>query len=301
MKKAIVTGAAGFVGSNLCLELERRGWIVVGIDDLKSGTIMNLRGFKGEFVTADIREVNWNEVTYKNTDVIFHMAALSDTRETDENSIMEINYDIFKEMVACCEVNNVKLVYASSAATYGKGKAPMKETDKPSPLNPYGVSKLFMETYAEKSKAKTIGLRYFNIYGPREFHKKDYASMITQMYKTMKTYTRPKLFTHGQQKRDQVYVKDVVNATILAAEANYKGVLNIGSGQATTFKTIFDELNKLLDAGLSQPDWIQNPYPFYQDHTEADISLAKLHIGYVPQWPFKKGIKDYVKWLEENE
>lgn len=304
MKKAVVTGAAGLIGSNLCLELERKGVHVIAIDDLSSGSILNLKEFKGELFVEDFREISWASLFDKKKfgpgDVIYHNGAISDTRRTDERKILQVNYEVFKEILLAASYFDVRVVYASSAAVYGKGKPPMKETDKLNPLNAYGVSKLYMENFAKQMEANAIGLRYFNVFGPREFHKKDYASMVTQMYMKMKKFERPELFIDGYQLRDQVYVKDVVEANILAGKSDYNGVVNIGFGYGTTFRNIFELWDKLLKTEFIEPIWIKNPYPFYQDHTQADISLAKEKIGYVPKWPFEKAVKDYYKWLKDN-
>lgn len=301
MQKIIVTGAAGFIGSNLCLELERRGAEVVAIDDLSSGSILNLKGFKGKFITEDLTENPWYREELENVDIIYHMAAISDTRRIDQKNIMKTNNDVFNDLLEDCEDNKIRLVYASSAAVYGNlQKTPWSETDPTNPLNVYGMSKMFMENQAKKSKANTTGLRYFNVYGPREIHKRDYASMITQLVLKMNRGNLIKLFKSGEQVRDQVYIKDAVNATILAGESRYKGILNVGSGKTTSFNKIYNTLKKELNS-KSNLVYINNPYSFYQNHTEADISLAKQKTKYVPKWSFLDAIKDYINWLKEEK
>jgi ADP-L-glycero-D-manno-heptose 6-epimerase len=144
---------------------------------------------------------------------------------------------------------------------------------------------------------RVVGLRYFNVYGPREAHKGAAASMIYQLYGQMKAGRRPRVFRGGEQKRDFVHVNDVVVCTVQALTAPRSGVYNCGSGQAFSFNEIIAELNQNLRTTL-EPEYFDNPFSFYQPHTEADLTLSRKELNYSPQFPPARGIADYVAVLE---
>jgi len=145
-----------------------------------------------------------------------------------------------------------------------------------------------------------VGLRYFNVYGPHEAHKGKMASMVYQLYQQMKTGEAPRVFKHGEQQRDFVYVKDVVAGTILASHCKHPGIYNVGSGKATSFNEIIDHLNGALGTSY-QTQYIDNPYEaLYQNQTQADLALAGVNLGYKPRWLPADGIADYVNWLESS-
>jgi ADP-L-glycero-D-manno-heptose 6-epimerase len=137
------------------------------------------------------------------------------------------------------------------------------------------------------------------VYGPDEAHKGAAASMIYQLAKQIQAGKQPRIFKYGEQQRDFVYVKDVVEATLLAAEADHSGVYNVGSGRPTSFNEIVALLNKALGTDYD-PDYFDNPYPFYQPHTEADVTRARAELGYAPSYPIDRGIAEYVKQLVET-
>jgi ADP-L-glycero-D-manno-heptose 6-epimerase len=141
-----------------------------------------------------------------------------------------------------------------------------------------------------------IGLRYFNVYGPREAHKGSPASMIYHLSKQMKAGQRPRIFKHGEQKRDFVYVKDAVEGSIRALDAQTSGIYNLGSGQALSFNELVDVLNKCLATNF-QPDYIDNPHAHYQNFTQADLTKVRSALGYEPRFPLEDGVRDYMQWL----
>jgi ADP-L-glycero-D-manno-heptose 6-epimerase len=202
-----------------------------------------------------------------------------------------------------------RVVWASSAATYGNLHAPNKLTDTPAPLNVYGYSKLAMEHMAhqwaqEHSKLPIIGLRYFNVYGPGEQHKGKFASMIYQLSLQMKAGKRPRVFKAGEQKRDFVSIEDVIQANLLAMQVTtpihspMAEVFNVGCGKAHTFNEVIAGLNAALGTKL-EPEYFENPYSFFQTHTEADISETVRVLGYKPRYgDVKEGIKAYMSALE---
>jgi len=302
--KVLVTGGAGFIGSNLALELQSRCCEVVVLDDFSSGHFKNLVGFEGDIVAESILDVDLNR--FKDVDVIFHQAAITDTTVQDQKLMMQINTEGFRRFLDFAVENNIKFIYASSAATYGNAPAPQKEEYAGKPNNIYGFSKWICDCIAKKYMEKypdahIVGLRYFNVFGPREQYKGKMASMIWQLAKQMIEGKSPKIFKWGEQKRDQVYVKDVVRANLLAMDAKESCIVNVGSGRAVTFNYIIEVLNKVLGFDYT-PEYIDNPYKeFYQEHTEADLSKAKKYLGYKPEWEFERAVEDYIKWLKENK
>jgi ADP-L-glycero-D-manno-heptose 6-epimerase len=202
----------------------------------------------------------------------------------------------FRNMLEAAAVWRARLVWASSASIYGQGPAPMKESQPTDPLNVYAYSKLALERLAERHRSRMaaplIGLRYFNVYGPGEDHKGKFASMIHQLAKQMRAGKRPRIFTAGQQRRDFVYVEDVVQANLKALTAKTGGVFNAGSGNGDSFNDVVRELNRVLNTDLA-PDYFENPYSFTQDWTQADLTHSRAGIGYEPKFDLAKGITAY--------
>lgn len=296
--RALVTGAAGLVGSNLCIELQRLGHEVVGLDDFSTGTFENLTDFKGDVLSADLAEAAQWQGKVGKIDVVFHQAACTDTTVMDQKFMMRSNVEAFRTLLDWAAKSKVKsVVYASSAGVYGDLPVPQKETDTPKPLNVYAFSKMVMESVARdfqknNKKINVIGLRYFNVYGPREIHKKKAASMIYQLAMQMKAGKRPRIFEFGEQYRDFIYVKDVVQANILAAAKGGRGVVNVCTGKKTTFNQIIAELNKTLGLNL-QPDYFKNPYAFYQNETLGDPGAAVRALKFSARHDVAAGIRDY--------
>jgi ADP-L-glycero-D-manno-heptose 6-epimerase len=308
MRNVLVTGGAGFIGSNLTLALQEKhpeARITV-VDDFRSGDFKNLRGFEGDFVAADVSRLDWSaqfkDVTF---DAIFHEASITDTTIHDQYLQAHDNIEGFRRLLEFAASAHTPIVYASSAATYGivPEAAALKENRGAAPANIYAFSKVQLDNLARRYAAqhpawRIVGLRYFNVYGPREPHKKAAASMIYQLYMQMKAEKRPRVFRAGEHKRDFVYVKDVVALTMHALTAPKSGVYNCGSGHAFSFNETIAELNRSLGTNL-EPDYIDNPYgAFYQPHTEADMTLAKTELKFTPQWAPREGIADYVAILE---
>ena len=308
MQSILVTGGAGFIGSNLALRLQEMypAARMVVIDDFRSGDFKNLQGYRGDFVAADVSRLDWREqFGDRMFDAIFHEASITDTTVHDQMLQVHDNVEGFRRLLEFAQVNHTPVVYASSAATYGIGAAgAMKEEQAPAPANVYAFSKVQLDNlardYARRNSSwKIVGLRYFNVYGPREPHKKAAASMIYQLYLLMKAGKRPRVFKHGEQKRDFVYVKDVVRMTIAALQAPKSGIYNCGSGVAYSFNEVIAAVNKALGTNL-ETEYFENPYSFYQPHTEADMTLAKNELKYEPEFPPDKGIADYVSLLEKR-
>lgn len=328
----IVTGGAGFVGSNLAAALTKRypGAGLCVVDDFRSGAFANLvsaceragvGAFRGEVIAKPVADIAWEElVKAAKPTAVFHLAAITDTTVMDEAVMIRENTGGFREMMRACAAAGVPLVYASSAATYGtpaqtaaRKAFPLAAAGKPN--NVYGFSKWLMECEhaciaGELKNPHIVGLRYFNVFGPGEARKGKMASMALQLATQMLNGKRPRLFKGGEQARDQVYVDDVVDCTIAAAglekgAACRPGVYNLGSGVATTFNQVVASLREEL--GISERDlpteYFDMPASiraFYQDFTLADMSETNAGLGWRPKWKPPDAIRAYARWLKEQ-
>ncbi len=301
--RIIVTGGAGFIGSNLvwqlCEQVEPSSICVV--DDFSSASFRNLSGFGGDVVAVGCEELDWDwqfggdEVSH-----VYHLASITDTTVSDEREMIERNVEGFRQVLRFARGRGSRVVYASSGATYGQVDGVMREDQPPAPANVYGFSKTVLDNLARAAAADglpVLGVRYFNVYGPREAHKGKMASMIYQLWRQMSRGQRPRVFRDGRHRRDFVYVRDAVDATLRAGRCDASGVCNVGSGTAFSFNEVIEQLNRALGTAL-EPEYIDNPYEeFYQHHTEADLTRAREVLGYQPRWMPAEGIADYVAWL----
>ena len=296
--KCLVTGGAGFIGSNLALELEKQGHEVIVADNLFTGVKANLKDFKGKFLEIDVSKPFNMEEKF---DIIFHQAAITDPRFKDDKEMLRSNLEGFKNIINLAKKNNAKLIYASSASVYGNGKIPMEESQEKQPESAYAATKLAMDelTVKLKDNLQIVGLRYFNVFGPRESFKGRPTSMIYHLIKQIKANKNPRLFKHGEQKRDHIYVKDAVQATIKAIDAK-PGIYNVGTGIATSFNELIKILNQLLKTN-KEIEYFDNPYKKYQSNTQADTTLAEKELKWKAEYPLKEAIEDYMQWLEQNE
>jgi ADP-L-glycero-D-manno-heptose 6-epimerase len=291
-----VTGGAGFIGSNLARRLAADGHSVVIADGFSSGDWTNLVDFTGDVLTCDVADTTPSLEAAGPFELIFHQASITDTTVMDQRKMMHNNVEGFRNLLEVAVRWGSRVVWASSAATYGRGPAPMKELDPAKPLNVYGYSKLAMERLAQRYESRLkhpiVGLRYFNVYGAGENHKGKFASMIGQLARQMKSGKRPRIFYDGEQKRDFIYIDDVLAANLAAMNSKTSGVFNVGSGAAATFNRVVEELNRVLRTDL-QPDYFENPYAFFQTWTEADLSRSREILRYEPRFNLRKGIEAY--------
>jgi len=298
--KCLVTGGAGFIGSNLAIELEAQGYDVIIVDNLFSGNKENLREFKGIFIKADIADPQFD--IEEKIDAIFHEAAITDPRHPDDSETYQKNIEGFKNVIKLAKKNNAKLVYASTAGLYGNGYVPMEEGQEKDVLTSYGKSKWDMDLMAEKiaSTIHIVGLRYFNVFGPKELHKGRPASMIYHLGKQMRQNEKPRLFKYGQQIRDYIYVKDAVTATIKALDAK-SDVYNVGTGIGTSFIDLVQTINSVFGKKL-EPEYFDMPYDAksYQNNTQADIKKAETGLHFKAAWNLKDAITDYFAYLDKH-
>lgn len=300
----VITGGAGFIGSNLTLALQERfpDARLTVIDDFRSGDFKNLRGYRGDLIAQNLATLDWREqFDDESFDAIFHLASITDTTLHDQFLQVHDNVESFRRILNFARPAGTRIIYASSAATYGPATGASVESNGAAPANIYAFSKVIVDNIAIRAADESpdwiiIGLRYFNVYGPREAHKGVPASMVYHLAQQMKSGQRPRIFKHGEQKRDFVYVKDAVEGSILALEAKESGIYNLGCGQARSFNELVDVLNQCLGTKL-QAEYIDNPHAHYQNFTEADLDKVRGALGYQPQFPLEAGVRDYLKWL----
>jgi len=300
----VITGGAGFIGSNLTLALQERfpNARLTVIDDFRSGDFKNLIGYRGDFVAQNLATLDWREqFGDEKFDAIFHLASITDTTLHDQFKQVHDNVESFRKILNFARPTKTRIVYASSASIYGAVSQASIESSDAAPVNVYSFSKALMDNIAIRETRENpdwivIGLRYFNVYGPREAHKGVPASMVYHLSRQMKAGQQPRIFKHGEQKRDFVYVKDAVEGSILALETPESGIYNLGSGQARSFNELIDVLNKCLGTNF-QPDYIDNPHAHYQNFTQADLTNARNALGYEPRFSLEEGVSDYMQWL----
>ena len=313
-KTILITGGAGFIGSNLAFYFQNnhpdakivvldsfRSTELLSNGNLKSfGHFKNLIGFCGEIISGDIndKDVLLNlELNYK-FDYIFHEAAISDTTALEQDLMVKTNVNAYRDLLELAIKHNANMIYASSAATYGNAESPQR-VGRESPQNVYGFSKLCMDNlsreYMQKSDISIVGLRYFNVYGPREYFKNTTASMVLQFGHQILSGKNPRLFEQSDKiLRDFIYIEDVIQANIKAMNPEKSGIYNVGTGKARSFQDIVDILQRELGTALSC-DYIPNPFiGSYQFHTQADIASTKEMLGYEPRFEMEDGIKAYI-------
>jgi ADP-L-glycero-D-manno-heptose 6-epimerase len=309
----VITGAAGFIGSCLVQKLNQEGYhdLVVVDDFSRTEKERNLHGKKIS-VKVDRKDFfSWLEQEHRFVQFIFHIGARTDTTEFRKEVFDELNLDYTKQVWKACVEYGLPLVYASSAATYGGGELGYSDThelvDRLKPLNPYGDSKNDFDKWALRQERQPYfwaGLKFFNVYGPNEYHKGRMASVIFHAFQQIRRTGEMKLFrSHrpdfkdGEQLRDFVYVKDVAEVCyFLLHHRKNSGLYNLGSGQARTFldlvKSTFRAMGEPEKIGfVDTPEDIRDKYQYF---TEADMSKLKS-IGYTrPFTSLEDGVEDYV-------
>jgi ADP-L-glycero-D-manno-heptose 6-epimerase len=310
----VVTGAAGFISSCLVAELNQIGQHdIVVVDDFSREEKVN--NLVAKAIVAKIPRTDffaWAEDFADEIDFIFHLGARTDTTEFDKAIFDELNVQYSQDMWNLCADNNIPLVYASSGATYGIGENGYSDShailDELKPLNPYGDSKNEFDKWAIKqAKAPPFwaGLKFFNVYGPNEYHKGRMASVIMHAFNQITASGAMKLFAShntdykdGEQLRDFVYVKDVVSVcTFLMQEKPTSGLYNLGTGTARTFLDLTKATFSAMDVEpnisfVPTPEDIRDKYQYF---TEADITKLKAAGYNKPFHTLEEGVADYVK------
>lgn len=308
MERVVVTGGAGFIGSNLVQALSRY-FKVTAIDDLSTGKIENLDGLvDGDAVTfihTNILDLDKLTEVFRGISFIFHQAALPSVPRSIENPILvnEINVHGTLNVLEAAKRNNVKkVIFASSSSVYGDTPVmPKIETMIPNPLSPYAVTKLTGEYYCQVFNTiyhlPTVCLRYFNVFGPKQNPYSQYSAVIPKFIVQLKQDKPPTIYGDGTQSRDFTYIKDVVQANILAAQSDASGVYNVGSGCSTSINNLTSMISKILG---------KNIMPVHEPAHSGDVkdSLASIEkaglFGYQPKYSLEKGLEETIRALDTS-
>lgn len=310
----VVTGAAGFIASNLVEKLNEENISDIAIvDDFSNDHKIN--NYKNKDFKVKVNRDNfikWFEKHSNNIDFVFHIGARTDTAEFDKSVFDRLNVRYSQNIWNICTKNAIPLVYASSAATYGSGENGYKDDHslipKLKPLNPYGESKNEFDKWVLTQKEKPpfwAGIKFFNVYGPNEYHKGRMASVVYHAFNQIKKTGKMELFRshrsdykNGEQLRDFIYVKDVVDVLYFLMEKNLSsGIYNLGTGKARTFNDLAKSTFKAMGIKenieyIDTPEDIRDKYQYF---TEADMNKLRNNGYQKPFHSLEEGIHDYVK------
>lgn len=310
----LVTGGAGFIGSNLCEAILKLGYKVICLDDLSTGKQENIDLFieneNYKFIRGDIRDYETCLKATKNVDFVLHQAAWGSVPRSVEMPLTynDINIKGTLNIFEASRENNVKkVVYASSSSVYGdENTLPKKEGVEGNPLSPYALTKQvdekYAKIYADLYNLDTYGLRYFNVFGRRQDPDGDYAAVIPKFIKLLLNDERPTINGDGKQSRDFTYIENVIEANLkaLKADSKYAGeAFNIAYGGREYLNDIYNTLVEILDKKYIKPIYGLERVGDIR-HSNADISKAKEILGYDPDFSFDRGIKEAIEWYIKN-
>lgn len=303
-KKIAVTGGLGFIGSHLIGSLNKNNDVVI-VDNQSSGNIENIQDLdftKIDTNFGDITQIKLERI-FEDVDYVFHMAAVTSVPQSVEDPIRSNEVNItgtLKVLEAAKNCGVKKLIFSSSSAVYGETETvPIDEKTLVNPMSPYAVSKatseMYCRVYSDIYNLSTISLRYFNVFGPKQDPKSQYAAVIPIFIDKLIKNESPVIYGDGEQTRDFVSVKQVVDANILAAQSNKTGSYNIGLGKSTTINKLYEMITQIMKKDIQ---------PLYESerageikHSVADISKAK-NIGYSPKNDFKEELTETVDWFK---
>jgi nucleoside-diphosphate-sugar epimerase len=310
MEKFLVTGGAGFIGSNITRTLVKQRCFVRVLDDLSTGKKSNIADILGkiEFIEADMGKPDVARAAVSDIDIVLHQGALpsvprsvADPAATHKDCVDAT----FTMLLAARDAKVKRFVYAASSSAYGDTPTlPKVETMPVRPLSPYAVGKLVGEYYCSVFYSvyglQTISLRYFNVFGPYQNPKSQYAAAIPAFVTAILNDTPPTIYGDGTQSRDFTYIDNVVEANLLAARAGQtRGeVINIACGDRITVNEIIELINKLLGKNV-KPSYVPSR-PGDVKHSLADIALARKVIGYKPVIEFREGLEKAIDWYRHN-
>ena len=310
-KRIIVTGGAGFIGSNLARYISNLQNHVVVIDDLSTGREENISDLiaesKIEFVKGSITDLDFLEDTFHNIDYIFHEAALPSVPRSIKDPVTTNQVNIngtLNVLIAAKNSGVQKVIYASSSSVYGDTPTlPKKETMIPKPQSPYAVSKLtgeyYCEVFSNVFRLPTVALRYFNVYGPYQDPLSQYAAVIPRFITCILNGQSPIVYGDGEQTRDFTFINDIIEANILAAESKATGIFNAAGGNRISINQLAASVMEICHKKLkivhndSRPGDIK--------HSLADRSRATEAFGFTPKYNIENGLKETIKWYQKQK
>ena len=306
--KYIVTGGAGFIGSHIVEELAQQHEVVI-FDNLFSGKMENIQPFLKKknvtFVEGSITDLSLLKKIFEGADGIFHEGAIASVPRSIANPLATNEANVtgtLNVLIAARDCGVRKVLFASSSSVYGNTPTlPKREDMTPNPLSPYAVSKLtgehYMKVFSEVYGLKTLSLRYFNVFGPRQDPKSEYAAVIPRFITKILRHESPTIYGDGGQTRDFTYVKDVVQANIRAMESDAQGVFNV----AYCKRIDLNELASLIMeiTGITVPLVYEPPRTGDVRDSLADIRRAQEAFGYAPEYTVKTGLKETMRWYQK--
>ncbi|MDP3105692.1 MAG: SDR family oxidoreductase [Candidatus Methanoperedens sp.] len=307
-QRVMVTGGAGFIGSNLAEELARENEVVI-LDDLSTGRMENIKELlKKEnvrFIRGSITDLELLQKSFNCIDYVFHQAALASVPRSIQNPIGSNEANItgtLNVLTASRDCGIKKVIYASSSSVYGDTPTLPKKEDMPvNPLSPYAVTKATGEFYCNVFQdiygLQTVSLRYFNVFGPRQDPNSQYAAVIPKFINAILNDESPVIYGDGEQSRDFTFIKHVVDANIKACESDKIGVFNMACGRRITINQLVDMINEILGKNI-EPVY-QEPRPGDIKHSLADISRART-FGYEPESDFKEELRETIRWFSNG-
>jgi len=303
----VITGGAGFIGSNLSHSLYEDNDVIV-IDNLLTGHFENISDIadKIRFVKDDLKNLEMLKQEFDSADYVFHQAALPSVQRSVEDPVTSNRNNIdgtLNVLVAARDCGVRKVVFASSSSVYGDTPTlPKREEMKPNPKSPYAITKLAGEYYSrvfsEIYGLKTVSLRYFNVFGPRQDPNSQYAAVIPLFITRILKKEPPIIYGDGTQTRDFTFVKDVVRANLLAAESRAEGVFNIACGRQITLNDLADQIMKVV--GIKMDKVYESPRTGDIKDSLADISSAREKLGYDPKFDLNSGLRETIKWFQKD-
>jgi UDP-glucose 4-epimerase len=294
----LVTGGAGFIGSNLVEELLAAGEDVVILDNMHTGSPGNLDGMEGslKMIRASCNDLPGMDL---HPEKIYHLGIPSSSPMYKKNPyLVGEALNGFTAVFELARRSGARVIYASSSSLYSGLMPPHHEDMAIQVADYYTEARLAMERMAELYRrlfdVPSIGMRFFSVYGPKEEAKKEYANMVTQFLWEMRAGKTPVIFGDGTQTRDFTYVKDVVRALQLAMKSDYHGILNVGTGKAYSFNDVIEILNKNMELAI-KPQHVENPIKNYVLHTQADTAKTEKILGFRAKLNLEDGIRELLR------
>ena len=299
-KNILITGGLGFIGSHIVNELINENKVII-IDNLSTGNINNLKNPTHEnleIIKQALRDVDFNKITSK-IDYIFHLAAKASVPLSMEKPIEsnDVNVNATIKLLNYAAENKVKkVIFSSSSAVYGQNEnMPLKETEPLMPKSPYAASKacceLYLKSFYDSYGLNYTALRYFNVFGPGQDKNSQYAAVIPNFISALLDNEQPEIYGDGEQTRDFIYVKDIVNANINAAKSDYNGIVNVASGEKLSINQLYEIIQKTLASDIQ---------PKYLPERQGDIRHSLADVSKMEKINYKVNSKDFVQQLKQT-